>query len=111
MLALFTAFLTKALILAACHFLGDYAFQFDWMAKLKGKDWHALYAHAGTYTCFFAILLLVPQLSMSPWAVIFIFVSHMLIDPLKARWGKISLAMDQTLHFLVLGFILLNGWI
>jgi len=103
--------LMKALVLVACHFLGDYAFQFDWMANLKGKSFHALYAHVGTYTCFFAILLLVPQLSMSPWAVLLIFVSHMAIDPLKAKWNKISLGMDQTLHYLVLAFILLNGWI
>ena len=36
--------------LMLCHFLGDYVFQTDFIAKTKGENWWHMLAHCVTYT-------------------------------------------------------------
>ena len=101
----------KLVVMIACHFIGDYPLQMDWMAKLKGKDSHALFAHVMTYTSVFALLMLVPWMDMSIQAIALICVSHAIIDPLKARWKLFGLFVDQSLHIGILIFCVLMGWV
>ncbi|HBK34409.1 hypothetical protein A2239_00260 [Candidatus Uhrbacteria bacterium RIFOXYA2_FULL_40_9] len=111
MTATLIALLTKMSILLACHFVGDYALQNAWMAMTKGKDWHAMFAHVGTYTSVFALLNLVPDVHLNLWALILILGSHAFIDPIKARWNLIGDVSDQLLHIGILLFCVLKGWI
>lgn len=104
-------FANKALLLLACHVLGDYGLQNAWMAALKGKEWHPLFAHVTTYTAVFTLCLAYPSLSLRPCALLFLLCSHLLIDICKARLNLISDLADQGLHLLCLGVVLAMGWI
>lgn len=35
------------------------------------------------------------------WQLIVIFISHLIIDSLKARWNRITYTEDQTLHYII----------
>lgn len=101
----------KFLLLLACHFLGDYGLQNAWMAMMKGKEWHPMFAHVATYAAVFALLFAFPTLAFDPCSLLFILCSHLLIDICKARLNLFSDLADQGLHFLCLGIILAMGWI
>lgn len=82
--------------LIACHFVGDYVLQNDFLAKTKGSNfWHML-AHCVLYSVPFAIVF---GFGWQLWVVI---VAHIVVDPLKARWHKIGYAADQILHLITL---------
>ncbi|OGK15230.1 hypothetical protein A2690_00445 [Candidatus Roizmanbacteria bacterium RIFCSPHIGHO2_01_FULL_39_12b] len=70
----------------AAHFIGDFAFQTDWMAQNKGKSYEVNFYHAATYTATFVLL----GAGLSPLQLIIILVSHFFIDLLKARWGIVK---------------------
>jgi len=98
-------------VVAACHAIGDFAFQNEWMAREKGKSWEINFYHAFVYTAPFALLALTP-LTITPSALAFLLVSHFFIDPLKTRWGIIQhIWQDQLLHLIVLIFLVRIGWI
>ena len=85
----------------ACHFVGDYVFQIDFIAKTKGKNaWHMI-VHCFLYLVPFAMKfgldLRIPYL----------FATHIVIDTLKAKYNVISYTFDQALHivFLILLYI------
>lgn len=42
------------------HFLGDFAFQTNWMATQKSRSLKALFAHVGTYTAILTLGVAVP---------------------------------------------------
>lgn len=90
------------LLWVACHFLGDFPLQGDYLSSMKGKSWEHLFYHCATYTGVF-ILFVHPSL----WAIAALFVPHVIIDALKARYRLIPwLWLDQALHIVTIAFIL-----
>ena len=87
---------SKIILLILCHLLGDYVLQNDFIAKSKGSNWYHLFVHCAIY--------LVPFIAVFglSWEILFLFVAHMIVDPLKARWNKISYFQDQLIHYLTL---------
>lgn len=82
--------------LIACHMLGDYVLQTDFLAKTKGDNlWHLL-AHCVTYSVPFAIAFGID------WRISWIIITHFQIDMLKARWNAIGYAYDQIAHIAIL---------
>ena len=82
--------------LVLCHLLGDYVLQTDFLAKTKGENWYHLVAHCLLYCVpFYIVFGFVWQLGV-------LFLVHLIVDPLKARWKKINYVTDQVLHYLTL---------
>ena len=92
--------LTLLYKLLACHMLGDYVLQTDFLAKTKGENWWHLLAHCVTYTVPFAVAFGID------WRIGYLLAMHPIIDTLKAR-HHIGYVSDQTLHLLALAFYLL----
>lgn len=82
------------LIIILC-LVGDYVLQVDFIAKTKGTNWYHLFVHCALYILPFYIVFGLT------WQLGFIFVAHMIIDPLKARYSKINYVTDQILHYVV----------
>jgi hypothetical protein len=87
--------LEKVVLLVMCHMIGDYVLQSDFIATTKGKNWYHLFAHCVLYVVPFYICF------GFVWQLAAIFVAHLIIDPLKARYNKINYWQDQALHYLV----------
>lgn len=83
------------LLILFCHLVGDYVLQCDFIAKTKGSNWYYLFVHCGLYVLPFYIAFGLT------WQLGLIFVAHMIIDPLKARYNKINYITDQVLHYAV----------
>lgn len=82
-----------------CHLLGDYVLQTDFIAKTKGENRYHMFAHCTLYVVPFYICF------GYSWSLYTLFASHYIVDLLKARYGKISYAVDQAGHYLI-GIIL-----
>ncbi|KKU85896.1 MAG: hypothetical protein A2667_03230 [Candidatus Wildermuthbacteria bacterium RIFCSPHIGHO2_01_FULL_47_27] len=92
--------------LLAGHFIGDFPFQSEWMAANKGKSWEVNAYHAFVYAFTVFVIVAMADFRLSFWAVLILFASHFIIDPLKARWGIVRhVWMDQFLHIAVLAAI------
>lgn len=78
-----------------CHMIGDYVLQCDFIAQTKGKNWYHLFVHCVLYCVPFAILFGID------YKLGIIFISHLIIDPLKARYNKITYTQDQVFHYLI----------
>lgn len=87
--------LTLLYKLLACHMLGDYVLQTDFLAKTKGENWWHLLAHCVAYTVPFVVAFGID------WRIGYLLVMHLFIDALKAR-HYIGYACDQTSHMLAL---------
>ena len=85
----------KLITLIFCHLIGDYVLQTDFIAKTKGTNWYHLVIHCMLYCLPFFIIFGLT------WQLLFIFIMHMIIDPLKARYNKINYMTDQLLHYVV----------
>lgn len=86
--------LEKIVLLVLCHLIGDYVLQSDFIATTKGTNWYHLFVHCALYSVPFYICFgLVWQLGI-------VFITHLIIDPLKARYNKLSYWQDQVLHYL-----------
>ena len=92
--------LERIYILLAFHFLGDYVLQTDFLAKTKTTNYWHLIAHCVLYALPFCL-----YFGFS-YKIIGIFVTHMVIDYLKARKDRISYLVDQILHIMVLAVFL-----
>jgi hypothetical protein len=79
-----------------CHLLGDYVLQNDFLAKTKGSNWYHMIVHCFLYCFPFYIFFGLD------WRLLFIFVTHIIIDTLKARYHKINYVADQLFHYLML---------
>jgi len=86
------------LTLIACHLVGDYVLQSDYIARTKGENLYHLFIHSFLYTLPFYVVF------SWNWVLLVIFVMHALIDSLKARWKLIGYAVDQIAHYVVLLF-------
>jgi len=116
-------FLNALLLWSAVHFLGDFAFQNDWMATKKtpsnynpAKDcagpWEVLVYHCATYTATFVIATTIMGNVPNPRAVLTIFTTHYVVDACKARRYLVkTIWLDQTLHLLTLVPLILLGWL
>jgi len=82
--------------LIMCHLLGDYVLQVSFIAETKGNNWYHLFVHCALYCLPFFIAFGLD------WQLAVIFATHMIIDPLKARYGKINYITDQILHYSVM---------
>lgn len=80
--------------IVACHMFGDYILQNDFIASTKGNNWWHMFVHCITYTIPFTFIF------KFDWRIAFLFVTHFVIDNLKARWHRINYVSDQALHLL-----------
>lgn len=85
-----------------CHIVGDYLFQTDYMAREKDRDWYILFVHCVCYCVPFAIVFGIDHRLM------LIFITHIVVDALKARWHMIGLLEDQLLHYSIATLLLLS---
>lgn len=86
----------KAIILILCHLVGDYVLQSDFIVKTKGSNWYHLFVHCALYCLPFVLAFDIT------WQLGVVFLSHLIIDPLKARYEKITYRQDQMLHYIIL---------
>lgn len=82
--------------LMACHMLGDYALQNDFLAMTKGANWWHLCAHCVLYSLPFAVAF------GFDWRVLALLASHVLVDAAKARWQALDYTADQVIHVVVM---------
>ena len=83
-----------------CHFIGDYFLQGDFIAKTKGENLYHMIVHCVLYCVPFCFVCGIG------WQMALIFVTHIIIDLLKAKWNKINYATDQILHFIVIAILI-----
>lgn len=83
-------------MLVVCHMLGDYFLQLDFIAKTKGDNLYHLIVHCVLYVVPFILVFGLD------WRIYLLLISHIIIDPLKARYNKITYEQDQALHYLML---------
>ena len=94
--------LEKIILIVLCHLIGDHVLQLDHIAKTKGSNWYHLFVHCALYCVPFLIVF------GFTWQLLVIFVTHLIIDSLKARWNKITYTQDQLLHYLTALVYLIN---
>lgn len=82
--------------LVFCHLVGDYVLQSDFIAKTKGENWYHLFVHCILYCLPFYVCFGID------WRLFIILAAHLIIDPLKARYKKISYTQDQVIHYITL---------
>lgn len=80
-------------LIVICHLIGDYVLQSDFIATTKGSNWYHLFVHCALYVVPFYIFF------GFDWRIGILFGLHMIVDPLKARWNKISYPQDQVIHY------------
>jgi len=95
---------TIDLTILACHMVGEYVTQTDWMAAHKLTDWRARLAHVATYTAGFTFVALQAQMSPARAAVFLlsIFVPHFIVDTRRWASGDVwppkPIMVDQSIH-------------
>lgn len=92
----------KLITLILCHLLGDYVLQIDYIAKSKGTNLYHLFVHCALYCVPFTIVFGID------YRLGIVFVSHIVVDVLKARYKKINYTTDQILHYLMLMVYILS---
>jgi hypothetical protein len=86
----------KIVTLVLCHLLGDYGIHREFISTTKGDNWYHLFVHCSLYCLPFMII------SGINFKLLYIFVTHMIIDALKARYNRISYTQDQVLHYIAM---------
>ena len=99
--------MNKLILLVFCNLVGDYVLQNDFIAKNKGSNWYHLFVHCALYCLPFYLAFGLT------WQLGVVFLTHCIIDPLKARYQKISYVTDQILHYFVslVYFLQVNKWL
>lgn len=82
--------------MVACHAIGDYVLQNDFLAKTKGNNWWHLIIHCILYSVPFTVCFGLD------WLILYLIGTHIVIDATKARYSKINYVMDQVFHFIIL---------
>ena len=88
--------LNTLLILIFCHLIGDYVLQNNFLATTKGENWYHLFVHCALYCLPFFIVFGIT------WQLVYIFITHFIIDSMKARYNKIGYLFDQICHYIVM---------
>lgn len=83
----------QIIIIILCHLIGDYVLQCDFIAQTKGNNWYHLFVHCALYCVPFLIVF------GFVWQLPLIFITHLVIDSLKARYKTITYTQDQVLHY------------
>lgn len=99
--------ITQFMFLMFAHYLGDYPLQSDFLATTKGKSLYSLFVHCFIYSMTIAttIMLIKGEFEISVFMVVFL--SHIIIDSLKARTKNKEKALttylyiDQSLHLVI----------
>lgn len=90
------------------HWIADFVFQSDWMAKEKAKHMDALMIHCLVYGLTFSVMTLNPLYGFR------LFVVHVFVDFITSRinshlyqagkvhWFFVSLGFDQFIHFVTI---------
>ena len=90
------------LTIFACHAIGDYVLQCDYIAKTKGQNWWHLVIHSFLY--------IVPFWCIFGYNInlLLLFLHHFITDAAKARYKQISYVEDQVSHivFAVLAYLI-----
>jgi len=86
----------RIILLVLSHLIGDYVLQSDFLAQTKGSNWYHLFVHCALYCVPFAIMFGINDI------LLYIFVSHIIIDSLKARYGIIGYVQDQIMHYIAM---------
>ena len=81
--------------LVFCHLFGDYVLQSDFIARTKGENWYHLFVHCALYCLPFYVVFGLT------WQIAVIFLTHICVDALKARYKKINYVTDQVLHYII----------
>lgn len=89
----------------ACHMIGDYVLQSDFIATTKGSNWYHLIVHSVLYCVPFAFLFKYMEYGMV--YIIALLITHIIIDASKARYKAIDYLGDQVLHYLILFIIIM----
>ena len=74
--------MNKLILLVFCHLVGDYVLQNDFIAKNKGSNWYHLFVHCALYCLPFYLAFGLT------WQLGVVFLTHCIIDPLKARYQR-----------------------
>ncbi|MGT2932699.1 DUF3307 domain-containing protein [Streptococcus catagoni] len=93
-------------LLLICHFLSDFQLQSQKTADFKNKDYHYLLRHfLGVALPLSLVGIMIPGLIP---IILFIFLSHVLIDYYKVKLAKVlhlsaagSFAVDQGMHLII----------
>lgn len=102
-------------ILLIGHFVGDFLFQTDWMARYKAKRWIPLLTHSSIYTVVIFLFALVEG-GLSYLAILVVFIGHLILDrgffvkfwvihiqtATKPNQQWLSVITDQTFHIILL---------
>ena len=80
-------------LIVICHLIGDYVLQSNFIATTKGSNWYHLFVHCALYVVPFYIFF---GLDLR---IGILFVVHIVVDPLKARWNKTTYFQDQVIHY------------
>lgn len=111
--------LKVVLAIILIHWLADFVFQTDKMARGKSKNWNDLLSHTGTYSfiwfCFVPFYVLLNLDTYVEWTgtlfVLITFIAHTITDYFTSRlnsklWAKgdvhnffVSIGFDQVLHY------------
>lgn len=83
-----------SILVIFCHFIGDYLFQTEYMAREKGKSTWILIAHCFCYSFPFLICFGVR------WQLFLLLVSHYIIDIGKCN-GLYGIFFDQYFHIVI----------
>jgi len=94
--------------LLAGHFLGDFAFQSDWMAREKGKSWEVGGYHSLIHAATVLVVAKIGGFELSFPSLFWLLASHLLADSLKSRWKIVkTIWQDQILHIIILVIVFL----
>lgn len=85
--------MTALITIIFCHLIGDYPLQQDFIAQTKGSNWYHLFVHCALYCVPFAVVYGID------YKLLALFISHFIVDALKARYKAIGYAYDQFLHY------------
>ena len=87
------------LALFACHHIGDFAFQSQWMAMEKGKSREVLMYHVFMQASPFMLLGFLPGTHVTAIGIVIHIVLHAIVDTLKCRGVIKSIWQDQLCHY------------
>ena len=85
--------MSKLIIIIFCHLVGDYVLQQEFIAKAKSSSWYHLFVHCALYCVPFAVIYNID------YRLYILFISHFIIDMLKARYNLLNYLDVQFLHY------------
>lgn len=101
------------LTIIACHMVGEYVTQTDWMAARKLSDWRARLAHVAAYTAGFAFVPWQAHLPLARAAafLLAIGIPHFCVDCRRWASGDVwppkPILVDQAIH---MAFLAVTAW-